>query len=96
MIDYDKRQVLVAGNDIKVTQTEFNILSLLSVHRGKVLTYSLIVREIWGGMDDGSIKKLQVNMANIRKKMGSKPGDNRYILNELGVGYRMRDEEEIS
>ena len=96
VIDYDKRQVLVAGNDIKVTQTEFNILSLLSVHRGKVLTYSLIVREIWGGMDDGSIKKLQVNMANIRKKMGSKPGDNRYILNELGVGYRMRDEEEIS
>ncbi len=96
VIDYDKRQVLVAGSDIKVTQTEFNILSLLATHRGKVLTYSLIVREIWGGMDDGSVKKLQVNMANIRKKMGSKPGDNRYILNELGVGYRMRDEEELS
>ena len=96
VIDYDKRQVLVGEKDIKVTQTEFNILSLLATHRGKVLTYSLIVREIWGGMDDGSIKKLQVNMANIRKKMGSKPGDNRYILNELGVGYRMRDGEERS
>ena len=41
----------------------------------------------------GSIKKLQVNMANIRKKLGSRPGSNAYILNELGVGYRMIDED---
>ena len=47
---------------------------------------------IWGRMDEGSIKKLQVNMANIRKKLGSRPGDNRYIVNELGVGYRMLEE----
>ena len=43
-------------------------------------------------MDEGSIKKLQVNMANIRKKLGSRHGDNRYIVNELGVGYRMLEE----
>ncbi len=46
----------------------------------------------WGGMDDSSVKKLQVNMANIRKKLGCRPGDNRYVINELGVGYRMADE----
>ena len=45
-------------------------------------------------MDDGSVKKLQVNMANIRKKLGCKPGETRYIVNELGVGYRMLDEQE--
>ena len=45
-------------------------------------------------MDEGSIKKLQVNMANIRKKLGIKPGDNRYVINELGVGYRMPDQQE--
>ena len=56
------------------------------------MTYSSIIREIWGGMDDGSIKKLQVNMANIRKKLGCAPGDNKYFINELGVGYRMLDE----
>lgn len=88
-IDYDRRQVTVAGNSIHLTQTEYNILSLLSRHTGKVLTYAAIIREIWGSADDGSVKKLQVNMANIRKKMGAKPGDNRYIINELGVGYRM-------
>ena len=93
VIDYDRRQVTVGGKRIHVTQTEFNILSLLSQQTGKVMTYSAIIRAIWGSMDDGSIKKLQVNMANIRKKLGCKPGDNRYIINELGVGYRMLDEQ---
>ena len=43
-------------------------------------------------LGSGSVKKLQVNMANIRKKLGCRPGDNRYVINELGVGYRMLDE----
>ena len=94
IIDYDRRQVSVGGKLIHVTQTEFNILALLSQHCGKVMTYSNIIGSIWGTMDDGSVKKLQVNMANIRKKLGCKPGENRYIINELGVGYRMLDPEE--
>ena len=92
LIDYDRRQVSVGGKPVHLTQTEYNILSLLSQHTGKVMTYSAIIRSIWGGMDDGSVKKLQVNMANIRKKLGCRPGDNRYVINELGVGYRMLDE----
>ena len=94
MIDYDKRQVTVGGNTIHVTQIEYNILSLLSQQAGKVMTYSAIIRSIWGTMDDGSIKKLQVNMANIRKKLGCTPGEPRYITNELGVGYRMLEPQE--
>ena len=93
-IDYDRRQVSVGGNIIHVTQTEYNILSLLSQQAGKVMTYSAIIGAIWGTMDDGSVKKLQVNMANIRKKLGCRPGENRYIINELGVGYRMLDVQE--
>ena len=88
-LDYDRRQVTIAGTPVHLTQTEYNILALLSQHTGKVMTYSAIIRQIWGGMDDGSIKKLQVNMANIRRKLGCTPGDNRYFINELGVGYRM-------
>ena len=57
------------------------------------MTYSSIIHAIWGMEDSGSIKRLQVNMSNIRKKFGSRPGKNRYILNELGVGYRMIDGE---
>ena len=94
LIDYDRRQVSVAGKPVHLTQTEFNILSCLSQHPGKVMTYLAIIRSVWGLMDDGSVKKLQVNMANIRKKLGCKPGENRYIINELGVGYRMPDAQE--
>lgn len=94
VIDYDRRQVFVGQAQIHLTQTEYNILSLLSRHTGRVLTYSTIIREIWGGIDEGSTKKLQVNMANIRKKLGTKPGENRYIINELGVGYRIQEEQE--
>ena len=94
IIDYDRRQVSVGGMLVHLTQTEYNILFCLSQHTGKVMTYSAIIRTVWGTMDSGSIKKLQVNMANIRKKLGVQPGENRYVINELGVGYRMLDQQE--
>ena len=94
IIDYDRRLVTVGGSNIHLTQTEYNILAFLSLHVGKVMTYSTIIRSIWGAMDNGSVKKLQVNMANIRKKLGCTPGENRYVVNELGVGYRMLDVQE--
>jgi two-component system KDP operon response regulator KdpE len=94
LVDYDRRQVSIGGTLIHLTQTEYNILAYLSQHTGKVVTYSAMIRAIWGCMDDGSVKKLQVNMANIRKKLGCKPGENKYIINELGVGYRMQDARE--
>lgn len=91
-IDYARRVVTIAGDEVKLTRTEYNILEVLSHNQGKVLTYAAIIRKIWGPADDGGIKKLQVNMANIRKKIGSTPGDNKYIINELGVGYRIGEE----
>lgn len=92
-IEYDSRRVFVGEAEIKLTQTEFNILALLSEYSGKVLTYSTIIKAIWGVSTEGSIKKLQVNMANIRRKLGVTPGQNSYIVNELGVGYRMNADD---
>ena len=89
VIEYDSRSVTVGEQPVKLTQTEYNILALLAEHAGKLLTYSAMHRAVWGENDPGSIKRLQVNMANLRKKLGIRPGDNRYIVNELGVGYRM-------
>lgn len=93
-IDYDARQIFVCGEEIKLSQTEYNIIALLSEHCGKMMTYSAIIRAVWGYSDEGSTKKLQVNMANIRKKFGVKPGETWYITNELGVGYRMNGEKD--
>ena len=94
VIDYDARRVFRGGEEIKLTQTEYNIMALLSEHCGKMMTYTAIIKGIWGYSGEGSTKKLQVNMANIRKKFGAKPGETWYITNELGVGYRMDGERE--
>ena len=89
-IEYDKRRVTIGDNEIKLTQTEYNILAYLSEHSEKLLTYSSIIKAIWHEPSgEGNIKKLQVNMANIRKKLGARPGEESYIINELGVGYRI-------
>ena len=88
-IDYDKRRVTVAGREIELTRTEYNILALLSQYAGKVITYDTIIRSIWGGAEAGSLKRLQVNMANIRKKLAPASGPARYISTEMGVGYRL-------
>ena len=93
VIDYEARRLFINDEEIKLTQTEYNILALLSEHCGKMMTYSAIIKAVWREYpDEGNIKRLQVNMANIRKKLGLKPGDNKYIVNELGVGYRLQDE----
>ena len=94
VIDYDARRVFIGKTEIKLTQTEYNIIALLSEHSGKIMTYTSIIKAIWGYNDLNSTKKLQVNMANIRKKFGAKPGQNNYIVNELGVGYRMCESDE--
>ena len=88
-IDYDERKVFIEKEEIHLTQTEYNIVALLAKRAGRVLTYTEIIQAVWGADDIGSVKKLQVNMANIRKKMGVKPGANKYIQNELSIGYRM-------
>ena len=90
VIDYDARRVFLGDIEIRFTQIEYNILTFLSEHCGKVMTYSAIIKSVWREIpDEGSIKKLQVNMGNIRKKLGCRPGEGGYIVNELGVGYRL-------
>ena len=92
VIDYDARRVFLKDEEIKLTQTEYNIIALLSEHCGKMMTYSAIIKAVWREYpDEGNIKRLQVNMANIRKKLGLRPGSNKYIVNELGVGYRLQE-----
>ncbi len=91
-IRYDSRRVFLEKEEIRLTQTEYNILAYLSEHTGKVMTYSAIIKAVWReGPCESNIKRLQVNMANIRKKLGFFPGGVSYIVNELGVGYRMKD-----
>ena len=93
-IDYDKHHVLVGGEDARLTLNEFKIVALLGKHAGTVLTYDYIIREIWGPKAKTDNQILRVNMANIRRKIEKNPATPEYIFTEIGVGYRMRDEDE--
>ena len=81
---------MVDGEEIHFTQKEFNLISLLSVHAGRVLTYDFLMRNIWGTVPaDSENSILRVNMASIRRKIEKDPAEPKYILTEMGVGYRM-------
>ncbi len=90
-IDYRKRVVKIETKDVHLTPVEYKILLLLSRNVGKVLTHDFIIKELWGPyISDNQI--LRVNMANIRRKIEKDPAQPRYILTDVGVGYRMNDE----
>lgn len=91
VIDYDKHQVLIDGNNVHLTVNEFKIVALLGKYAGKVITYDAILKQIWGPASLGDNQILRVNMANIRRKIEANPAQPRYIFTEVGVGYRMAD-----
>ena len=69
VIDYNKHQVLINGENAKLTLSEFRIVALLGKFAGKVLTYDYIIRELWGPRAGNDNQILRVNMANIRRKI---------------------------
>ena len=92
-MDVSKHQVLLNGEEIHLTGKEFRILELLFRHKGKVLTYSWLMQQIWGDFIPADNQILRVNMANIRKKLKENIEEPIYIKTELGVGYRMPEED---
>lgn len=90
-IDFDKRQITVAGESVHLTPNEYKIMALLAKNAGRVLTYDTIIRELWGPSTKSDNQILRVNMANIRRKIEENPGEPIYVFTEAGVGYRMAE-----
>lgn len=88
-VDLLQRCVTVEGKKVHLTQNEYRIVLLLAKHAGKVMTYSDIIEQVWGHFAADDRQILRVNMANIRKKIECDPAEPRYIVTEIGVGYRM-------
>lgn len=89
-VDYEKRLVTVKGAEVHLTPIEYKIIVLMTKNSGKVLTHSFIIKEIWGPYG-GESQALRVNMANIRRKIEENPAEPKYILTEVGVGYRLAE-----
>lgn len=90
-IDLDKRLVYLEDSELHTTPLEYSLLSLFFRNIGKVLTTNYIIKEIYGagyGSDTQALRKL---MAGLRRKIEKNPAKPRYILTEIGVGYRLSD-----
>jgi len=91
-VDLGKRRVTVNGRDISLTPTEYDILRLLVIHAGKVLTHSQILKQVWGIAYLEQPHVLRVNISNLRRKLECDPSRPKHIITEAGVGYRLRQD----
>lgn len=92
-IDFEKRLITLNDMEVHLTPIEYKIVACLAKNSGKVVTYSAIMLDVWGPYSDTDNKILRVNMANIRRKLENNPAEPTYIYTELGVGYRMKEDE---
>jgi len=87
-INFATRAINADGRTVNLTPIEFRILTLLARNNGRVLTYEQIINDIWGPYNSDNLV-LRVNMANIRKKIEVNPSKPKYVITEMGVGYKM-------
>lgn len=91
-LDFEKRRIFLADDEIHLTPIEYKLMVLMAKYAGRVLTHKFILNEIWGTYSGSDMQSLRVFMANIRRKIEKDPAQPRYILTEVGVGYRLADE----
>jgi two-component system KDP operon response regulator KdpE len=87
-VDLVRRVVTVRGQEVKFSPREYDVLRLLVLHAGKVLTHKMILREVWGG--DTDVQYLRIYIGALRQKIEPDPERPSHIITETGVGYRLR------
>jgi two-component system KDP operon response regulator KdpE len=88
-VDLAARQVVVRGQEVRLTRTEFNLLATLAKHAGKVVTHRQLLQEVWGPGSTGQSHYLRVYMGQLRHKLEEDAARPRYLVTETGVGYRL-------
>jgi two-component system KDP operon response regulator KdpE len=91
-VDLARRQVTIRGQEIHLTPIEYKLLATLVKYAGKVVTHNQLLREVWGPGYAEETHYLRVYMGQLRHKLENEPARPRYILNEPGVGYRLRSD----
>lgn len=88
-LDVARHEVTLAGQPIKLSRREFDLLRMLMMHAGRVLTHKQLLRDIWGPAHEQDTQYLRVYVGQLRTKLGDDPMHPRFIENEPGVGYRL-------
>lgn len=93
VLDLARRVVLLKGQELKLTPTEYEIVKYLAIHAGRVVTHGQLLRAVWGPNYQESTQYLRVYVGQLRRKMEEEPARPRYIVTEAGVGYRFMSGE---
>jgi two-component system KDP operon response regulator KdpE len=88
-VDLLRRSVSLGGEDVHLTPTEYDLLRVLAVHAGRVLTHRQLLREARGPAYEGDTPLLRVHMVALRQKLAISPNASGHIATEAGVGYRL-------
>ncbi|MBI5674176.1 MAG: response regulator [Nitrospirae bacterium] len=92
MVDLGRRQVFVSGKETHLTPIEYKLLTALIRYAGRVMTHRQLLKEVWGPLHVEEGHYLRVYMRQLRNKLERNPAHPRYLVTELGVGYRLRTE----
>lgn len=90
--DRERRQLTVRGEPVRLSPTEFKLFDALAASPGKVLTHRQLLARVWGAEHVDQLHYLRIYMGHLRGKLEADPAQPRYLLTELGVGYRLADE----
>lgn len=94
-IDFARHDCQVRGETVDLTPKEFDLLSLLMKHEGKVLTHKYLLENVWGPANTEDREYIRVFIKQLREKVEADPTKPEYILTETGVGYRMTSPENV-
>jgi two-component system KDP operon response regulator KdpE len=91
LIDLENRRVEMRGHPVRLTPTEFRLLSILLRRVGRVVAHDELIREVWGTEKDVSLGSLKLYIHYLRQKIEDRPRKPHYLLAEWGIGYRLRE-----
>jgi len=93
-VELARRKVFIADNEVHITPIEYRLLLILIRHAGLVVTHRELLKEVWGVEHIHDQHYLRIYMGQLRHKLEINPARPRYLLTEIGVGYRLVDDEE--
>ncbi len=88
-VDLSRRNVIVSGKEVKLTATEYEVLSRLVRDHGKVVSQTQLLKQIWGSLAEDQSHYLRIYVNQLRKKIEKNPSEPKHLLTEPGVGYRL-------
>ena len=91
-VDFARRRVLLQGQEVALTPTEYDLLKVFVMNSGKIMTQQMLLTQVWGSNNDAKAHYLHVYIGHLRRKIEPDPSHPRFLITISGVGYRFNDD----